>query len=184
MPIDIDDIDRRILIALQRDGRLQNVELAKKVGLSPSPCLRRVRLLEEAGVIERYVALVDAAKVGLGLTVFARVWLRGQDAETVDRFTDAIKLLPEVTECHMMAGDCDFLLRIVTADLDTYRRFRANHLSRIKGIQRLKTDIPMQGVKQTRELPLSPREESGQRQQRSNLSRTDAKPQWSSRRSD
>ena len=80
---------------LQRDGRIQNVELASRVGLSPSPCLRRVRLLEEAGVIERYVALVNAPKVGMGLTVFVRVWLTGQDAATVDRFTEANKQLPQ-----------------------------------------------------------------------------------------
>jgi DNA-binding Lrp family transcriptional regulator len=91
MLIELDAIDRRILLALQRDGRLQNVELAKQVGLSPSPCLRRVRLLEEAGVIERYVAPLNAAKIGMGLTVFVRVWLTGQDAETVDRFTESVK---------------------------------------------------------------------------------------------
>lgn len=150
----LDAIDRRILNALQRDGRLQNVELAKEVGLSPSPCLRRVRLLEEAGVIERYVAVLNAAKVGKGLTVFARVWLKGQDAETVDHFTDTVKLLPEVVECHLMAGDCDFLLRIVAADLDDYRRFQVEHLTRIKGVQSVKTEIPMQKIKLTSALPV------------------------------
>lgn len=150
----LDAIDRRILAALQRDGRLQNVELAKEVGLSPSPCLRRVRLLEETGVIERYVAVLNAAKVGKGLTVFARVWLKGQDAETVDHFTEAIKLLPEVVECHLMAGDCDFLLRIVAADLDDYRQFQIKHLTRIKGVLSVKTDIPMQKIKLTSAVPV------------------------------
>lgn len=93
--MEFDAIDRRILSALQRDGRLQNIELAKEVGLSPSPCLRRVRLLEEAGVIERYVAVLNPAKVGKGLSVFARIWLKGQDAATVDAFTAAIQQLPE-----------------------------------------------------------------------------------------
>jgi DNA-binding Lrp family transcriptional regulator len=83
----LDDTDRSILMARQRNGRLQNVELARMVDLSPSPCLRRDKLLEEAGVIERYVALLDAAKIGVGLTVFARVWLTAQDEQTVDRFT-------------------------------------------------------------------------------------------------
>ena len=154
MPMELDAIDRRILLALQRDGRLQNVELAKQVGLSPSPCLRRVRLLEEAGVIERYVALLNASKIGMGLTVFVRVWLTGQDAETVDRFTECVKNLPEVVECHLMAGDCDFLLRVVAADLDAYRRFQIEHLTRIKGVQSVKTDIPMQKIKLSTELPL------------------------------
>lgn len=150
----LDAIDRRILQVLQRDGRLQNVELAREVGLSPSPCLRRVRLLEEAGVIERYVAVLNAAKVGKGLTVFARVWLKGQDAETVDHFTEEVSRLPEVVECHLMAGDCDFLLRVVAADLDDYRRFQIEHLTRIKGVQSVKTEIPMQKIKLTSALPV------------------------------
>ncbi len=152
--VELDLIDRRILRALQRDGRLQNVELAKEVGLSPSPCLRRVRLLEEAGVIERYVAVLDAAKVGKGLSVYARIWLKGQDAETVDHFTDAIRQLPQVVECHLMAGDCDFLLRVVAADLDEYRQFQIDHLTRIQGVQSVKTEIPMQKIKLTSELPV------------------------------
>ena len=113
----LDGIDRRILRVLQENGRIQNVELAEKVGLSPSPCLRRVKMLEESGVIERYVALLDASKINVGLTVFARIWLTGQDAETVEHFVAEVRGLPQVVECHLMAGDCDFLLRIVAADL-------------------------------------------------------------------
>ncbi len=154
MSMKLDAIDRRILRALQRDGRLQNVELAEEVGLSPSPCLRRVRLLEEAGVIERYVAVLNPARIGMGLTVFARIWLKGQDADTVNRFTEAIRQLPQVVECHLMAGDCDFLLRVVAADLDDYRRFQMDHLTRIEGVQSVKTDIPMQKIKLTPELPV------------------------------
>jgi DNA-binding Lrp family transcriptional regulator len=150
----LDDIDRRILRVLQKDGAIQNVQLAEKVGLSPSPCSRRVKMLEEAGIIERYVALVDASKVGLGLTVFARIWLTGQDVETVDHFTDQVRRLSNVVECHLMAGDCDFLLRVVAADLDDYRRFQVNHLTRIKGVRSVKTEIPMQKIKLTSELPV------------------------------
>jgi DNA-binding Lrp family transcriptional regulator len=154
MLMTLDAIDRSILRELQRDGRLQNVDLAQRVGLSPSPCLRRVRLLEEAGVIERYVALVNPAKIGMNLSVFVRVWLTGQDVETVDRFTDSVKDLPQIVECHLMAGDCDFLLRVVAADLDAYRRFQIEHLTRIKGVQSVKTEIPMQRIKLSTELPL------------------------------
>ncbi|WP_260961010.1 Lrp/AsnC family transcriptional regulator [Pseudomonas citri] len=154
MPLNLDAIDRRILRALQRDGRLQNLELARQVGLSPSPCLRRVRLLEEAGVIERYVALVNPLKVDAAITLFVRVWLTGQDEETVDRFTDAVRELPQVLECHLMAGDCDFLLRVVASDLEAYRQFQIKHLARIKGVQNLKTEIPMQKIKLTTELPI------------------------------
>src|SRR5260370_31893463 len=119
----LDDIDKRTLRTLQRDGRLQNVELAKKVGLSPSPCLRRVRLLEESGVIERYVAMVDGSKVGMGLTLFVRGWFKAQDAETTSRFTEAIKKLPQVVECHLMAGVCHALLRIINTDISSHLRF-------------------------------------------------------------
>jgi DNA-binding Lrp family transcriptional regulator len=154
MPIELDAIDRRILRALQRNGRLQNIELAEEVGLSASPCLRRVRLLEEAGVIERYAAVLNPAKVGMGLTVFTRVWLKGQDAETVNRFTEAIQQLPQVVECHLMAGDCDFLLRVVAADLNEYRKFQMEKLTKIRGVQSVKTDIPMQNIKLTPELPV------------------------------
>jgi DNA-binding Lrp family transcriptional regulator len=113
-----------------------------------------VRLLEESGIIERYVALLDATKVGMGLTVFARVWLKGQDNETVNKFTNEIKKLPQVVECHLMAGDCDFMLRVVAADLDDYRRFQLEHLTRIESVQSVKTEIPMQKIKLTSELPL------------------------------
>jgi Lrp/AsnC family transcriptional regulator, repressor for azl operon len=155
MPTNLDDIDKRILRALQRNGRLQNVELAREVGLSPSPCLRRVKLLEETGVIQRYVAVLDQSKIGLSLSMFARVWLTAQDAETIDHFIEAMKKLPQVVECYIMLGESDALLRVVVADLQDYRRFQAAHLTRKNGIQNVKTDVPSQTVKQTYALPLS-----------------------------
>lgn len=150
----LDKLDKRILKELQEDGRLQNVELARRVGLSPSPCLRRVRLLEEAGVIRRYAAVVDQAAVDLGLSMFARVWLTAQDAETIDRFTDAMRELPEVMECYIMLGESDALLRVVVADLNEYRRFQSAHLTRKNGIQNVKTDVPSETVKQAFSLPI------------------------------
>jgi len=150
----LDDIDRRILRALQRDGRLQNVELAKEVGLSPSPCLRRVRLLEEAGIVDRYVAVLNPSKIGIGMSLFARVWLTAQDAETIDRFIAAMKQLPQVVECYIVLGESDAMLRVVVADLDEYRRFQSTHLTRVNGIQNVKTDLPSQTVKQTFAFPL------------------------------
>ncbi|MBO1750149.1 Lrp/AsnC family transcriptional regulator [Stenotrophomonas sp. SI-NJAU-1] len=154
MQYQLDNLDRRILDALQRDGRLQNLELSRQVGLSPSACLRRVRLLEEGGYIDRYVALLNAARIGRGFTVFVRVWLRGQDEDTTNYFINSIKSFPEVLECHLMAGDCDFLLRVAVADLDAYRQFQIQHLNRIAGVQNTKTEIPMQRIKQTTELPV------------------------------
>ncbi|WP_432346823.1 Lrp/AsnC family transcriptional regulator [Shinella yambaruensis] len=150
----LDETDRRILRALQQDGRLQNVELARRVGLSPSPCLRRVRLLEDAGIISRYVAVVDQAKVGLQLSMFARVSLTAQDAETIDHFIAAMKRLPEVVECYIMLGESDALLRVVVSDLADYRRFQSTHLTRKNGIQTVKTDVPSETIKQTFALPL------------------------------
>jgi Lrp/AsnC family transcriptional regulator, leucine-responsive regulatory protein len=150
----LDEIDKRILRALQRDGRMPNNELAQAVGLSPSPCLRRVRLLEESGVIERYVAVVNAARIGKGLTFFTRIWLSAQDEGTIEHFVAEVEKLPEVLECYLMLGDCDALVRSVAASIDDYRRFQSQHLSRIKGIQNVKTDTPSQIVKQTSELPI------------------------------
>jgi Lrp/AsnC family transcriptional regulator, leucine-responsive regulatory protein len=153
MLVNIDAIDRRILKELQRNGRLQNIELASRVGLSQSPCLRRVRQLEESGVIERYTANLDAAKLGMAFVVFVRVTLTAQDADTVQLFTDALALLPQVVECYLMAGDCDALLRVVAANLEEYRRFQTNHLSRVNGVQNVRTEIPLQRVKLSMELP-------------------------------
>mgnify|MGYP002137485505 FL=1 len=150
----MDQIDKRILQALQRNGRLQNVELAQIVGLSPSPCLRRVKQLEDDGIIEKYVALLNPQKVNLGLTVFARIWLKGQDAKTVNAFVEAIQSMDEVVECQLMAGDCDFFLRIMVADLDAYRKFQIQRLNKIASIQNVKTEIPLQKIKQTTALPL------------------------------
>ena len=154
MPITLDDIDRRILRALQRDGRMANNDLAREVGLSPSPCLRRVRLLEEAGVIDHYVAVLNPAKIGKSLTLFTRIWLKAQDEDTIGHFLAEVVKLPQVLECYLMLGDCDAMVRVVAADIADYRRFQSEHLSRIKGVQNVKTDVPSQIVKQTSELPL------------------------------
>lgn len=150
----MDLVDKRILQTLQHNGKLQNNELANVVGLSPSPCLRRVKQLEEEGVIEKYVALLNPQKVNLGLTVFARIWLKEQDEKTVNAFVEAIQEMNEVVECQLMAGDCDFFLRIVVADLDAYRKFQINRLNRISSIQNVKTEIPLQTIKRTTVLPI------------------------------
>ena len=150
----LDDIDKRILRALQRDGRMANNDLAREVGLSPSPCLRRVKLLEEASVIDRYVAMLNPAKIGKGQTFFTRIWLKAQDEDTIEHFAAEVVKLPEVLECYLMLGDCDAMVRVVAANIDAYRRFQSEHLSRIKGVQNVKTDVPSQTIKQTSEMPL------------------------------
>ncbi|MGY5808198.1 Lrp/AsnC family transcriptional regulator [Rhizobium sp. LEGMi198b] len=153
-PMKLDSLDRAILRVLQQDGKIQNTELAAKVGLSPSPCLRRVKLLEEAGIIKQYVAILDPAKLDMGFTVFVRIWLSSQDEETTTAFYEAAEKLPQVVECHLMAGDCDFLLRVVASDLEGYRRFQMEHLGRIKGVRNIKTEIPMQKIKQSWQVPI------------------------------
>jgi Lrp/AsnC family transcriptional regulator, leucine-responsive regulatory protein len=154
MPKSLDAIDRRILRVLQRNARISNVDLAKEVGLSPSPCLRRVKLLEEAGVISRYVAVLDPEKVGAALTVFVRVWFKTQDAQVTLQFAEAMDRLPEVMECYLTTGECDAVLRVVTADLHSYWRFQADHLTRIPSVLNVKTDVPMETLKRSFELPL------------------------------
>lgn len=154
MPLRLDETDKRILRALQENARLPNTDLANEVGLSPSPCLRRVKQLEEAGVIERYVTVLDPSKVGAGLTLFTRVWLIAQDADTIDQFIRAMQRLPQVMECYIMLGESDALLRVAVADLDDYRYFQSTHLTRANGIQNVKTDMPSQVVKRTYALPL------------------------------
>lgn len=150
----LDEADRRILGVVQRDGRISNVELAKEVGLSPSPCLRRLKTLEDNGVIARYVAVLDPARVGISLTIFVRVTLTAQDAETVDRFTSAMRTLEEVVECYLMLGESDALLRVVARDIADYRRFQARYLTKANGIQNVKTDVPSETIKQDYALPL------------------------------
>lgn len=150
----MDDIDARILQELQKDGRLPNNILAQRVGLSPSPCLRRVKQLEESRIIDRYVAILNPAALGMQLTIFVRIWLDRQEEETVEHFCREIKVLPEVVECHLMVGDCDFLLRVIAKDLDAYRQFQIKHLARIKGVQSMKSELPMQTIKQTTEIPV------------------------------
>src|SRR3990167_8400124 len=133
---------------------MQNIELAREGGLSPSPCLRRGRLLGGTGVIERHVGGVEGARVGGGVTVFARVGYKTQDADVTNQFAEAVRKMPEVMECYMTTGECDALLRIVTADLNSYWRFQADHLTRIPSVQSVKTDVPMETVKRSFEIPL------------------------------
>lgn len=135
---------------------MQIVDLARRVGLSPSPCLRRLRSLEEGGVICRYAAILDGSRIGAGFTLFTRVWFKAQDAKTTSDFVNAIQPLPEIVECHLMAGECDALLRVVTTDLASYRRFHADHLTQIPSVQSVKTEVPMETAKLSHALPIFP----------------------------
>ena len=150
----LDRIDRKILAALQEDGRLPNNELAERVSLSPSPCLRRVKALEEAGVIARYVALVDPASVDLPVNIFVSVSLERQVEARLDGFEAAVMARPEVLECYLMTGDADYLLRVVVPDLASYERFLKEHLTRIPGVASIRSSFALKQVRYRTALPL------------------------------
>ncbi|MHB1122516.1 MAG: Lrp/AsnC family transcriptional regulator [Ramlibacter sp.] len=150
----LDRIDRRIIDALQRDGRLANNELAAQVNLSPSPCLRRVRSLEEAGVIKRYVALVDPAKVGLNMLAYVSVKLEKKGQMPAEDFASAVDTWSEVTECYSMTGDMDYLLRVQVEDLDHFSRFIMGKLLEQPGVADVKSSFALQRVKETTVLPV------------------------------
>jgi Lrp/AsnC family leucine-responsive transcriptional regulator len=150
----LDDIDRRILAALQADGRMTAQQLADRVGLSPSPCARRVRLLEEAGVVKGYVAVIDQAKVGLPISVFASVKLERQREDDLDRFSQAVARWPEVVDCYLMTGQRDYLLRIVVSDLESYERFIKDKLTRLDGVASIESSFALGQVKRSNALPI------------------------------
>jgi Lrp/AsnC family leucine-responsive transcriptional regulator len=150
----LDKIDRRILMELQNDARIANVGLAECVGLSPSPCLRRVKQLEAAGIIRRYSAVIDPARVGLGLSCFISVTLERNVEQVLEAFEEAISERPEILECWPTTGEADFLLKVVTADLGAYERLMRDHLLRIPGISSTKTSLLLTPVKNETALPL------------------------------
>ena len=154
MPYSFDTTDRRILEVIQEEARISNTELADRIGLSPSPCWRRVRTLEATGVIERYVTLVNAKAVGLPITVFATVTLEKQVESALGSFEKAVTERPEVMECNLMTGEFDYLLRVVVPDLAAYERFLMDHLTRIKGIASIKSSFSLKQVSYKTALPL------------------------------
>jgi len=150
----LDRIDRLILAALQRDGRLSNRELAEKAHLSESACLRRMRALEESGVIDRYAALLNQAKVGLPGNVFVSITLNRQEQADLAAFEEAVRRVPEVMECYLMTGQQDYLLRVVIADLSDFERLHSEHLTRLPGVARVQSSFAVRTVRKGNELPL------------------------------
>ena len=162
MPIfKLDRIDYGILHYLQNDGRIANTELAEKIGLSPSPCLRRVKALEQQGVIRRYVAIVDPNAVGFGISAFVNVSLNTQEKPALDAFQSQIVTYPEVMECYLMTGTSDYLLRVVLPDLESYERFLMEKLTKISVIANIQTSFAPKPLVQRTELPL---QDQGQEQ--------------------
>jgi Lrp/AsnC family leucine-responsive transcriptional regulator len=150
----LDRIDRHILSRLQANARISNVELANAVGLSPAPCLRRVRALEERGVIKGYASLLDQAAVGLPINVFVRVTLEKQVEQNLDHFENQISQRTEVMECYLMTGDSDYFLRVVVPDLPAYERFLKRHLTRIRGVANIQSSFALKQVTYRTALPL------------------------------
>ncbi|MFT4561961.1 MAG: Lrp/AsnC family leucine-responsive transcriptional regulator [Gammaproteobacteria bacterium] len=160
MPIStLDRIDYRILHFIQNDARMTNAELAEHVGLSPSPCLRRVKSLEREGIIQRYVGIVDATAVGLPISAFVNISLHSQERNALEIFQSQVQTYPEVMECYLMTGSSDFLMRVVVPDLQSYERF-ADKLTRIPGISNIQTSFALKPVVYKTELPLDSNDSS------------------------
>jgi Lrp/AsnC family leucine-responsive transcriptional regulator len=152
--LNLDAIDAQIIAALQADGRLSNVELADRVGLSPSPCLRRVKRLEREGYIEGYRAVLLRERVGLGLTVFVGVKIEGHANDRAEAFQEAIIAMPEIIACHLVAGDIDYLLEVVVPDLKHYQHYLVDKLLNLSIIREVRSNIAIQTLKAGAPLPL------------------------------
>jgi Lrp/AsnC family leucine-responsive transcriptional regulator len=150
----LDQIDRKLLQLLQQDGRMTAQALAERVGLSPTPCLRRIRIMEEKGIIRGYVALVDQKRVNLPVSVFVSIKLERQREGELDAFNAAVSQWPEVVEAYLMTGQRDFLLRVVVSDLDAYEHFLKSKLTRLDGVSSIESSFALGQVKHTNVLPL------------------------------
>ena len=150
----LDAIDCRIIAALQGDGRLSNVELAERIGLSASPCLRRVRRLERDGYIEAYRAVLQRGRIGLGFTVFVSVKVEGHADERIHTLEEAVLGMPEVMACHIVSGEADYLLEIVVPDLLAYQRFLLDKLLNLPTVKEVRSNIAIQTLKAAAPLPL------------------------------
>ncbi|QDH68964.1 Lrp/AsnC family transcriptional regulator [Marilutibacter alkalisoli] len=151
---DIDERDRAILRLLQEDGRLTNIELSQRINLSPSACLRRVKLLEERGLIARYVMLLDEEQAGLPGTAFVLVTLDQQGRAALDAFEDEIQQHPEVTECCLLAGTADYMVRVAYADAADFERIHTEILTQLPGVVRVQSTLALRTVKKTTALPV------------------------------
>nr|WP_170614335.1 Lrp/AsnC family transcriptional regulator [uncultured Ruegeria sp.] len=150
----IDSTDRKILAALQRNGRMSNAELSEQVNLSPSACHRRVQRLEVEGYIRNYVALLDARKMNVPTTVFVEITLQGQAEEVLDAFEKAVSRIPDVLECHLMAGTADYILKVVAENTEDFARIHRQYLSRLPGVAQMQSSFALRTVFKTTALPV------------------------------
>lgn len=152
--MDVDDTDRRLLRLIQKDGRLTNSELSEAVSLSPSACHRRIQRLESIGVISGYVARLDPRAVGRMTTVFVEIGLSGQADELLDSFERAVAQIPDVLECHLMAGSADYLLKVAARDAEDFARIHRQKLARLPGVARMQSSFSLKEVRNTTALPV------------------------------
>jgi len=152
--MELDATDRRILAALQKEGRITNAELAERVNLSPSACHRRVQRLETEGYIAGFVALLNARKLGRPTTVFVEITLSGQADELLDAFEKAVRLVPDILECHLMAGTADYLLKVVAENTEDFARIHRQHLARLPGVAQMHSSFALRTVRQTTAIPV------------------------------
>ncbi|PSJ63103.1 Lrp/AsnC family transcriptional regulator [Pseudaminobacter soli (ex Li et al. 2025)] len=150
----LDRIDSKIIAVLQSDGRITLQELADKVGLSPTPCARRLRMMEDEGIIKGYAAVIDQAKIGLPVSAFASIKLERQREEYLDRFAQTVSKWPEVVDCYLMTGQYDYLMRVVVADLAAYEAFLKTKLTRLEGVASIETSFALGQTKRSEVLPL------------------------------
>ncbi|MEX0319963.1 MULTISPECIES: Lrp/AsnC family transcriptional regulator [unclassified Ruegeria] len=150
----LDATDRKILAALQNKGRMSNAELSEQVNLSPSACHRRVQRLEADGYIRNYVALLDARKMGVPTTVFVEITLQGQAEEVLDAFERAVARIPDVLECHLMAGTADYILKVVAENTEDFARIHKQYLSRLPGVAQMQSSFALRTVFKTTALPV------------------------------
>lgn len=152
MSLVLDATDRRILSVLQKDGRITNAELSERVNLSPSACHRRVQQLEEAGFIAAYVALLDARRLGKPTTVFVEITLQSQAEDLLDAFEREVARVPDILECHLMAGTADYLIKIMAEDTEDFARIHRQHLSRLPGVRQMQSSFALRTVVKTTAL--------------------------------
>ena len=152
MTADLDATDRRILGVLQKEGRITNADLSDRVNLSPSACHRRVQRLEEDGFIAAYVALLDTRKMGRPTTVFVEITLQGQADDLLDAFEQAVAKVPDILECHLMAGTADYLIKIMAEDTEDFARIHRQFLSRLPGVRQMQSSFALRTVVKTTAL--------------------------------
>ena len=154
MSVKLDQIDKKILAILQKNAKITNAQLSKEIGLSPAPTLERVKKLEQTGVIQSYHAKLDPSKIGLGVSTFVHVGLKGHNKENINTFLNAIQGIDEITECHHVTGSGDFVLKIIAPDINSYQKLMLEQVSEISVVDNLQSMVILSTLKETKSMPV------------------------------